>query len=104
MAASQNSRLDLHAILKTVCNNVYHDPPESLKLNYPCIVYYRSKRKILNADNINYAKTWGYDVTIISKNADDQLYESLENALNKLSFINSYTADGLHHWLYLIYY
>ena len=33
------TRLDLQSYLKTLTANVYFQPPENVKLNYPCIIY-----------------------------------------------------------------
>ena len=51
-----NRRLELHNILVGLLgsNHVYYQPPESLKMEYPCIRYNRSNINSGRADNINY--------------------------------------------------
>ena len=46
-------RTDLHEILKEILgsDNVYFQPPESYKMEYPCIVYERSALTTRFADN-----------------------------------------------------
>ena len=47
------NRIDLYNLLVGILGtrNVYYQPPESLKLKYPCIVY--NRRNISNVDANN---------------------------------------------------
>lgn len=47
------SSLDLQREFQALCKNVYFQPPESVKLLYPCIVYKRSAGDTRFADNKN---------------------------------------------------
>ena len=49
------SRHELHDELKELLgtNRCYFQPPESIKLEYPCIIYKRDPSDILRADNQN---------------------------------------------------
>ena len=48
-----NSRLKLHNILVEILGsgNVYFQPPESITLKYPCIIYGRVGIDAVHADN-----------------------------------------------------
>ena len=56
------SRLELHDILVEILGSrcVYFQPPEKVKMNYPCIVYELSKIKSTMADNKRYLNTKRY--------------------------------------------
>ena len=107
------SRLDLHNILK-IClgsDRVYFSPPESFKLEYPCIVYHRDGVNTVYADNKAYNVSVSYSITVISNEPDihdlssdipiitSHVHESLM-ALPYISYDRHYVADGLDHDVY----
>ena len=76
------SRLSLQSKLQALIgsrqdgkSNVYFQPPESVKLNYPCIVYERAKPNVKHANNKAYQFTQCYKVTLIGKNPEWELPE-----------------------------
>ena len=100
-----NRRILLHGELVAVLgsSNVYFQPPESLALKYPCIVYSLENKAGTYANNKLYFNRSRYKVTIIDKNPDS----ALPNAMNKFSlcsFDRSYTADNLNHTVFTLYY
>ncbi len=66
------SRLKLHEILVDILGSrhVYFQPPENIRLTYPCIVYERSSIDTNFADNNPYTNKKRYTVTVIDKNPD----------------------------------
>lgn len=99
------TRLELHEVLCGLANsrNVYFQPPENVKMSYPCIVYSRISNFTENADNIDYLKYRGYTITVIDKNPDSIIAERVES-LQFCEFERSFTADGLNHFVYTLYY
>lgn len=97
-------RVELQTYLEEILGsrNVYFQPPESVKLSYPCIIYRLSKIRSTKANNKKYKIDKGYDLTIVDKNPDsvlpDKLYES-----EYCSFDRHYKADNLNHWVFSIY-
>ena len=102
---SKRSRLDLHEILCETLGsrNVYFQPPESIKLKYPCIVYERSYVQTLKADNLNYISINRYTVTVIDKNPDSGIADKLLN-LPYTSFDRHFVSDNLNHDVLTLYY
>lgn len=98
-------RLKLHQLLVETLGsrNVYFQPPESLKLKYPCIVYNRSGSRYRHADNLKYMYKKRYEVTVIDEDPDSEIADKVEQ-LPKCSFDRWYTADNLNHYSYTIYY
>ena len=96
-------RSDLHAKLKDICENVYFQPPESVKMNYPAIVYRLANIKTAYGDNLPYMLDHSYALTYITRDPDDPVRDILA-ALPMCSFSRHYTADGLNHYSYTIYY
>lgn len=99
------TRVQLDAILRTTLGstNVYFDPPESFKLKYPCIVYSLSNHLEVFADNSKYYRLKRYTLVYITKDADDPMTDILDD-LEYCRLSRAYTADGLYHYAYDIYF
>lgn len=98
-------RLELQQILETIMDsrNVYYQPPESLKMSYPCIRYRLNTNDSTKADDIKYLKYRRYEVILIDRNPDSQYVDPIFD-LPMCSFDRSYTADNLHHFVYTLYF
>lgn len=83
--------------------NVYYQPPESLRLKFPCIIYDISRIQKQHADNKPYLRSIGFTVTYVSKNPTDEMLLKLSD-LPYCYFDRSFVADNLHHYEYTIYY
>lgn len=99
------TRLELHSKLKEVLksDNVYFQPPATIQMKYPCIVYELSDFDIRYADNENYTVKRRYTVTIIDKNPDtknmDELCSKFVCRPNRF-----FTANNLNHYVFELYY
>lgn len=99
------NRLDLHEELVNLLGNrnVYFQPPASVVMKYPCIVYEMSNIKIRHADNKIYANRKRYSITLIHKDPDTDLVDKLSE-LSYCSFDRSFSIDNLNHWVFSIFY
>lgn len=99
-------RSDLGKKLEAVvgCDRVYFQPPPSIKLNYPCIVYSQSNGKTTFAENMPYTFTKKYMVTLIDRNPDSTFVRQIAMSFPMCVMDRSYTADGLHHYVFTIFY
>ncbi len=100
-----NSRIKLHNLLKEILgnDNVYFQPPQGLKMNYPAIKYKRERIEHVNADNINYISHHSYELIVIDKNPDSEIVEKVSN-LPQCSHRSNYAKDGLNYDVFGIYY
>lgn len=100
-----HSRIDLSNILKNAIgsNNVYFQPPESINLVYPCIIYRLSDIDTKFADDVPYLNQKRYQVMVVDKNPDSQIPDLIAK-LPKCSFDRHYTADNLNHYVYNLYF
>lgn len=99
------SRLDLYDILKEKLgsSNVYFQPTENVKINYPCVVYHLNSDDVRYADNNMYTQYKQYKITIIDKNPDSPIPDKIANIpLCRLN--TSFTRDNLNHYIYLLYF
>lgn len=105
-----NKRLEFDSILREVLNitepngdsHVYFQPPESVKMKYPAIVYSIDKLKTDKADDRIYNKKTGYSVILIDKNPDSDYFDKILEIPFSV-FDDAYTADNLNHFKFTIY-
>lgn len=105
------SRLSLHAELKSLIgsradgkNNVYFQPPESVKLVYPCIVYEFDKPETKRADNKVYKFTQCYKITVIYKEPDYDLPNTILHYFTHVDIDRYFVSDNLYHTVLSLYY
>ena len=100
------SRLELHEELVGLLGsrNIYFQPPESIKLNYPCIVYSISGISKRNANNKMYNNAIEYEVIVIDKDPDSEIPMKILAHFPMCRFDRSYTSDNLNHSALTLYY
>lgn len=100
-----NHRDELSATLRSVLgsDSVYYQPPESLKMKYPAIVYSRDNIARVSANDEAYHLHYYYSVTVIDKDPDSQIVERMAR-LSHCSFDRHYAVDNLNHDVFTIYY
>lgn len=101
----QNRRIQLHQLLTDILgsNNVYFQPPESIKMKYPCIVYSLADIDSRFADNIPYLHKRRYSVTVIDRDPDSSIRDKM-TYLKNCSYERGFTADNLYHYIFNITY
>lgn len=99
------TRLELHSTLVEILNssNVYFQPPETIKMKYPCIVYQRSSGDSAFANNKGYRFTTRYQITLIDKNPDNPILDQIA-ALPLCTYDRHYNVDNLNHDVFNIYF
>lgn len=97
------SRSDLQDVLEALTTNVYFQPPESVKMVYPCIVYSRTAGDTKFADDNPYLHDIQYQVMVIDKDPDSEIPGKVA-MLPKSVFVRHFTASNLHHDVYHVYY
>ena len=100
-----NKRVELHYILQDILgsSNVYFQPPASIKIKYPAIIYSLSTINTRRADDKLYTKNKRYVVTIIDEDPDTDFVDKLLE-LPYCSFSNHYRMDNLNHYIFNLYY
>jgi len=101
-----DSRNELQTNLEAVLGsrNVYFQPPESLKMKYPAIVYELADIMTDRANNKNYIRNHRYTLTLIHKDPDNELKDTILDEFRHISFDRVYASDGLYHYVYDLYY
>jgi hypothetical protein len=99
------TRLELQTLLESILGsgNVYFQPPETIKMNYPCIIYKRNKDNTDFADNKPYNHTKRYSVTVVDRNPDSLVPDKIA-MLPMCLFDRHLQVNGLNHYIYNLYY
>ena len=79
-------RKDFNKLLRTICPNVYFQPPDNLNLKFPAIVYNYDDVDDKFANNAKYGSIPGYQVIVIDRNPDSAIANQINN-LQKSSFV-----------------
>lgn len=100
------SRIDLHEELCDLLGsrNVYFQPPATVKLKYPCIIYTRDPDHIRRADDKMYVNTKRYTVTLVYFDPDSDLIDKPLEKFQLISHDKIYSGDNLYHSVYTLYY
>lgn len=95
------TRLDLQTLLESIpgVTEVYFQPPASISMTYPCIVYVWSDISPDYANNKPYRLSNEYTLTIMDRNPDSVIVSEVAS-LQSSRFIRSYKADGLNHYVF----
>lgn len=98
-------RLQLQSLLVSTAeiDNVYFQPPPTIQMQYPCIVYHRDYELINHANNGLYKNRKRYLVTVIDRDPDSPIGDKIL-ALPMCVFDRFYTADNLNHDVYKLYF
>lgn len=96
-------RLELHQLLVDTLDTdqVFFQPPETVKLSYPCLIYDLAYIDTGHADNLSYLTHYRYGLTYITRDPDDDNIEKIK-ALPTTKFDRHFVADNLHHYAYQI--
>lgn len=103
---AQTKIAQLKEVLKSYLgnDNVYYQPPETVKLRYPCIIISRNGANTFSADDMNYIIRMRYTLTYVSRTFDDPVAAGILELLPSISLDRSYTADNLYHTVYSVFY
>lgn len=98
-------RLQLHEILCDILGskNVYFQPPENVKIQYPAILYSRSKIDSKKANNKSYKIDFEYEIIFVNnKYETDHIIDML--SLPTCKHDRHYVMNNLYHDVYTLYF
>lgn len=99
------TRIELQAKLEEMLGsrNVYYQPPETIKMEYPAIVYSKSDVNSIFANDEGYLQSRCYDITVIDHRPDNVVIDKLLK-LPMCTFSRHYKADNLNHDILRLYF
>lgn len=98
-------RIDLQNLLESILGSkaVYFQPPATIKMTYPCIVYQRTDFNTNFANNYPYRLEKEYTITVIDRDPDSIIPDKIA-MLQSCVFNRFYVADNLNHNVFSIYF
>ena len=100
-----STRLELHELLCEILGSehVYFQPPESIRMQYPAIVYSRDDIENEPANNKPYIQSTVYNVIVIDADPDSEIVDRISK-LPMCIFDRYYAADNLNHDSFTLYF
>ncbi len=101
---------ELRGILREALNqptgkeNIYFQPPESVKMKYDCIRYSENTMNVCHADNKAYLVQSEYNVIVITRDPDSPIPRMIQEKFQYCRPGRQYTADNLYHYPFTIIY
>lgn len=104
--AFESKRLTLDSALIDLLgsDNVYFQPPESVRLKYPCVIYSRQTGDSQYADNMNYKFFYRYQIIYIDRNPDNDFVEKMLKRFPMCVYDTHYVKDNLNHEVFNLYF
>lgn len=99
------SRIELQNLLEGILGtrNVYYQPPESIRMEFPAIIYSLNRIRNNHADNSVYIKSKEYELMVIDWDPESEIIEKVLE-LPFCRFDRSYKADDLNHFVFTLNY
>lgn len=100
-----DKRLSLQKELEKLAGaNVYFQPPASVHLAYPCVIYNLAVGDIKRADDGVYSYTNRFELMFIYRKPNMEIVEKVMRAFPMCSVSRIYIADNLYHYAFNLYY
>lgn len=100
-----DKRIELHGLLESILGskNVYFQPPESISMKYPAIVYNLSNIHNTHANDGVYMTDKSYVVTVIDYDPDSEIRTKVSR-IPTIRFDRHFTSNNLNHDVFVIRY
>lgn len=85
-------------------SRVYYQPPESYKMEYPCIRYSMPGVNVTRANNGVYLVVNKYEITVMDYDLDSDIWKKIMSHFPMCSFDRAYTSNNLYHTTLTLYY
>ena len=99
------TRLELQNKLEELLGSrqVYYQPPETVKMEYPAIVYFKKNIRTISADDIKYLKNTCYEIIVIAKKPDNPVIDKILD-LPYCEYDRSYKSENLNHDVFTLFF
>lgn len=99
-----SKRLELQTMFESMLGsrNVYFQPPPTVKMKYPAIVYSLDRIENTHADNLVYKQDKLYMITLIVYDPDSEIIDQISKLPN-CKFVRHFKVDNLNHYNFVLY-
>jgi hypothetical protein len=101
MASRPNLQTMLEKLLGS--RNVYFQPPASVHMKYPAIVFSRGGIDNIHANDAVYNQFYPYEVTVIDPHPDSEIVKKISK-LPMCKWNRHFKSDNLNHDVFTLYY
>lgn len=101
MSIHEKHRLKLNDALSKICEHVYFQPPENIKIKYPAIVYSRKRLDEKYADDVSFIVSTSFVVNVIYTDAQSDIPEKITE-IPYSYHDRDYISDNLYHSVFSI--
>ena len=84
--------------------NVYFQPPATVQLVYPCVIYNLNAGDAKRADDSVYMYTNRFELIFIYRKPNVEIIEQVLRTFPMCSVSRVYIADNLYHYVFNLYY
>ena len=98
-----DNRLKLQSLLEEALGSkqVYFQPPSSIRMKYPAIVYSRNNIENVSANDSVYVQHYSYQITVMDYNPDSEIVKKIA-MIPVIRFGNHFTSEDLNHDVFTI--
>jgi hypothetical protein len=98
-----DNRLKLQSLLEEALGSkqVYFQPPSSIRMKYPAIVYSRNNIENVSANDSVYVQHYSYQITVMDYNPDSEIVKKI-SMIPGIRFGNHFTSEDLNHDVFTI--
>lgn len=99
-------RLKLQMDLEKIpgIKKAYFQPPETVRMVYPCIRYSRGRPRTARADNTAYRFTQCYELMVITPDPDSEVPKYIAKHFPMAEVNTTYPSNNLYHTSITLYY
>ena len=100
-----DKRMSLQVELERLAGrNVYFQPPATVQLVYPCVIYNLSAGDAKRADDSVYTYTNRFELIFIYRKPNVEIIEQVLRTFPMCSVSRVYIVDNLYHYAFNLYY
>lgn len=100
-----DKRMQLQSELERLVGfNVYFQPPATVQLKYPCVIYNLSSGNATYADNSVHTYTNRFELIFIYRKQNMEIVETVLRTFPMCTVSRVYIADNLYHYVFNLYY
>lgn len=97
-------RKQLQRELESLTPNVYFQPPATIKMIYPCVVYHLVTHETTYANDDRYSDRLQCNLTVIDRSPDSELLYSVLNKFKYCTLTSTAVVDNINNFYLRLYF
>lgn len=103
---SKTRRQELGQKLRRILgsDNVYFQPPNNTKIQYPCIIYSKEQPSQKHADDQCYYSMDKYEILVVDRDPDSDIPDKINDGFEHCQISRYFVKDNLNQTILTLYY